>query len=70
MPHCYLCADPTTAFSFGLKQQLAVKVVGAYVVCNFIVMETLYFGVWCRPFYNYWAVPTPNGQYWKGSWRA
>jgi len=20
-------------------------------------MEILFFGVWCRPFYNYWSVP-------------
>jgi hypothetical protein len=25
-------------------------------------MEILYFAVWCRPFHNYWAVPTPNIQ--------
>jgi len=25
-------------------------------------MEILYFGVWCRPFHNYWALPTPNRQ--------
>lgn len=25
-------------------------------------MEILYFGVWCRPFSNYWALPTPNIQ--------
>src|ERR1700761_6161118 len=25
-------------------------------------MEILYLGVWCRPFHNYWAVPTPNPQ--------
>lgn len=25
-------------------------------------MEILYLGVWCRPFSNYWAVPTPNVQ--------
>lgn len=25
-------------------------------------MEILYFGVWCRPFDNYWALPTPNPQ--------
>ena len=23
-----------------------------------VVMEVLYFGVWCRPFNQYWAVPT------------
>ena len=25
-------------------------------------MEILYLGVWCRPFHNYWALPTPNIQ--------
>ncbi|KAI9665640.1 MAG: hypothetical protein M1821_003573 [Bathelium mastoideum] len=25
-------------------------------------MEVFYFGVWCRPFSWYWAVPTPNPQ--------
>lgn len=25
-------------------------------------MEVLYLGVWCRPFQDYWAVPTPNVQ--------
>ncbi|KAL9089073.1 MAG: hypothetical protein Q9165_005886 [Trypethelium subeluteriae] len=25
-------------------------------------MEIFYFAVWCRPFHNYWAVPTPNPQ--------
>lgn len=46
----------------GLQQQLAVKILGGYVVLTWIVMESLYFGYWCRPFYNYWAVPTPNGK--------
>lgn len=48
--------------TFGLKQQLAVKVVGAYVVVNLVIMEILYFGVWCRPFDQYWAVPVANGK--------
>ncbi|KKY16758.1 putative family decarboxylase [Diplodia seriata] len=42
------------------KQSLAVKLVAAYVVIGFIVMEILYLGVWCRPFNQYWAVPTSN----------
>jgi len=25
-------------------------------------MEVLFFGVWCRPFYNYWSVPPENFQ--------
>jgi hypothetical protein len=49
--------------TFGLKQQLAVKVVGGYVVINWLIMEILYFGVWCRPFPQYWAVPVANGMH-------
>ena len=47
--------------TFGLKQQIAVKVLGGYIIGGWILMETLYFGVWCRPFDQYWAVPTDNG---------
>jgi hypothetical protein len=32
-----------------------------YVAVTFVVMETLYFGVWCRPFPQYFAVP-PNSK--------
>ena len=31
--------------TFGLKQRWAVKVVGIYVVVNWVIMEILYFGV-------------------------
>jgi len=48
--------------TFGLKQQLAVKIVGAYVIVALIVMEVLYLGVWCRPFNGYWKVPVENVQ--------
>ncbi|KAE8329777.1 hypothetical protein BDV39DRAFT_191082 [Aspergillus sergii] len=44
----------------GIKQQLAVKILAGYVVGSYVLLEILYFAVWCRPFYNYWAVPTPN----------
>lgn len=33
-----------------------------YVIGNWLVMETLYFGVWCRPFHDYWEVPVANEQ--------
>lgn len=33
-----------------------------YVAFSFVFMEIFYFAVWCRPFTNYWAVPTPNPQ--------
>ncbi|KAG4443900.1 hypothetical protein IFR05_000666 [Cadophora sp. M221] len=48
--------------TFGLKQQLAVKIVGAYVLLALVVMEILYLGVWCRPFSGYWRVPVENVQ--------
>jgi len=47
----------------GLKQRWAVKIVGGYVVVAWVVMETLYFGVWCQPFNQYWAVPVNNSKY-------
>ncbi|TVY36636.1 hypothetical protein LOCC1_G006789 [Lachnellula occidentalis] len=48
--------------TFGLKQRWAVKAVGVYVILNWVIMEVLYFGVWCRPFPQYWAVPVTNTQ--------
>lgn len=39
-----------------------VKILAAYVAVGFVVMEILYFFVWCKPFDLYWAVPTPNSQ--------
>lgn len=44
------------------KENIAIKVLAAYVVITFVVMDILYFGVWCRPFYEYWAVPTNSTQ--------
>ena len=46
----------------NLRQSLIVKGAALYVLITFIVMEILYFGVWCRPFSDYWAVPTENMQ--------
>jgi hypothetical protein len=48
--------------TFQLPQNLYVKILAVYVGVGFVIMEILYFGVWCRPFHNYWAVPTPNPQ--------
>ncbi|CAG8951825.1 hypothetical protein HYFRA_00005629 [Hymenoscyphus fraxineus] len=48
--------------TMGLKQQLAVKIVAGYVLVSFVIMEILYFGVWCRPFKQYWQVPPDNEQ--------
>jgi hypothetical protein len=46
----------------NLSANLAVRILAGYIAGSFVVMEILYFAVWCRPFHNYWAVPTPNIQ--------
>ncbi|KAK8138243.1 hypothetical protein PG984_001623 [Apiospora sp. TS-2023a] len=48
--------------TMSLKQNIAVKIVAVYAALGFVVMEILYFGVWCRPFNQYWAVPPDNTQ--------
>ncbi|KAF2096728.1 hypothetical protein NA57DRAFT_21491, partial [Rhizodiscina lignyota] len=48
--------------TYQLPQNIAVKILAVFVGVSFAVMEILYFGVWCRPFHDYWAVPTPNPQ--------
>lgn len=45
-----------------LRENLFLKVLFGYGIGSFIIMDILYFGVWCQPFHNYWAVPTPNRQ--------
>jgi hypothetical protein len=42
------------------NENLAIKLLSAYVALGFIVMEILYFAAWCRPISEYWAVPEPN----------
>ncbi|KAI1826627.1 hypothetical protein F4861DRAFT_545632 [Xylaria intraflava] len=42
---------------FCNPQKLCVKFVAGYVALGFVLMEILYFGVWCRPFHQYWEVP-------------
>ncbi|KAK3067956.1 hypothetical protein LTR53_014841 [Teratosphaeriaceae sp. CCFEE 6253] len=44
------------------KENIAIKGLCGYVAFGFVFMEIFYFGVWCRPLRNYWAVPTPNIQ--------
>lgn len=48
--------------TIALKENIVVKILAAYVAFGFVFMEIFYLGVWCRPFRNYWAVPTPNIQ--------
>ncbi|KIX09495.1 uncharacterized protein Z518_00575 [Rhinocladiella mackenziei CBS 650.93] len=46
----------------NLKQNLVVKCAAVYVGVTYVVMEILYFAVWCRPFHDYWQTPTDNTQ--------
>lgn len=39
-----------------------------YVVFCWALMEVLYFGVWCRPFSDYFAVPTPDPKQCAAAW--
>lgn len=50
-----------------LPQRKLVIATSIYVGVAFVVMEILYFGVWCRPFNQYWAVP-PNSSKCVGTW--
>ncbi|SMR41933.1 unnamed protein product [Zymoseptoria tritici ST99CH_1A5] len=43
-------------------ENIAIKILAGYVALSFLIMEVLYFGVWCRPFNQYWAVPTSSTQ--------
>lgn len=38
------------------KENVAIKILGGYVAFTFVFMEIFYFGVWCRPFQDYWYV--------------
>lgn len=44
------------------KENIAIKILAAYVALGFVVMEILYWAVWCRPVTEYWTIPTSNSQ--------
>ncbi|KAH6633605.1 hypothetical protein C7974DRAFT_175244 [Boeremia exigua] len=44
------------------NENIAIKLLTAYVALGYIVMQTMYFAVWCRPFSEYYAVPTNSTQ--------
>lgn len=48
--------------SVASKSNLSVKILAGYVAFGFVIMEILYFAAWCRPFSEYWAVPTNSSQ--------
>lgn len=46
----------------NLRQRLVVKIAAGYCALTYIVMISLYYGYWCRPFRAFWETPTPNIQ--------
>jgi hypothetical protein len=44
------------------NENIAIRLLSVYVVLGFVVMEILYFAVWCRPIKEYWTIPTNNSQ--------
>lgn len=45
------------------QENLYVKIVGVYTILGLIVTEILFFGVWCRPFDQYWAFPITSSKF-------
>lgn len=56
----------TVIDSNGLWQRRLVNYCAIYVAIGFAVSELSLF-LLCRPFSNYWAVPTPNCKLWAWS---
>ncbi|KAF2002032.1 hypothetical protein P154DRAFT_431761 [Amniculicola lignicola CBS 123094] len=45
-----------------LNLRVLVLAAAVYVAVAYVLMEILWFGVWCKPFPQYWAVPTNSTQ--------
>lgn len=52
----------TSSSSSGLWQHRFVKIIGAICVSSFVLIEILFFAVWCRPFSAYWSIPAKSQQ--------
>jgi hypothetical protein len=46
----------------NLRLQLYVKIIAVYVAVGFVVIMVTYYGVYCRPFSQYWAMPVKDLQ--------
>lgn len=46
----------------GLKNRLYIKILAVYVAIGYIIIQITYYGVYCRPFSQYWAMPVHNIQ--------
>jgi len=59
---CILILYHRLTHMVAVKQNIAVKLLAVYIALGFVVMEILYFGAWCRPFHQYWAVLSKSSQ--------
>jgi hypothetical protein len=46
----------------NLRSNFYIKILCVYVALGFIVIMVTYYGVYCRPFSQYWAMPVQNMQ--------
>lgn len=46
----------------NLRQSIVVQIAAGYCLITYIVMISLYYGYWCRPFTAFWETPTPDIQ--------
>ncbi|KKY16372.1 hypothetical protein UCDDS831_g07051 [Diplodia seriata] len=46
----------------GLRENLFNKLCAAYVFLGYVIIQITFFGVWCRPFSQYWAIDPSNAQ--------
>ncbi|KAB8226594.1 hypothetical protein BDV33DRAFT_186648 [Aspergillus novoparasiticus] len=51
----------------GTKMALPVKILMAYIAISFVIVEIFYYGIWCRPFSNYFAVKADNDPQCEGA---
>lgn len=48
--------------TMNLRSNLYIKILTGYVILGFVVIMVTYYGVYCRPFQQYWAMPVDNMQ--------
>lgn len=48
--------------SMGLTQHRLVLIMGIFCALSYVVIEILFFALWCRPFSAYWSVPPKSVQ--------
>lgn len=46
----------------SLNVQNYVKMLMGYIAFGWIVVEVFFYGIWCRPFQNYFAVKEDNSR--------